>query len=804
LQELWNIAVEKEKLWLSFKGSGHHRTVLKQNFCKARKAFDKSLRKAKRQYQREEQHHLLELSHQNQTAFWHKFERIGIASGRKSFLPTEVKDKNGSVILGKDAVLEEWKTAFQNIYSDNHEVKDFDDNHLEQTIASNNNHNDLQGILSHLNEPITKVEVKESVLRAKLKKAAGVDNIKAEVLKNDVCIEIIHKICNNCFLSGQVPSVWNQSIISPIPKDSSKDPLNPNNYRGIALISVPCKIYCDILNHRISKWIEDNHKIRDEQNGYRKDRNCIDHLYALNAMLNRRIDSKQNTFVSFIDMRKAFDNVNYECLWYKLRKCGIGGRMFNAIQSLYENVSYAVKVNGNLTSWFSITKGVKQGCVLSPTLFQIYINDLIEEINNSNCGVPVGEKNVGILVFADDIAVIARNENDLQLMLDIINNWCTKWRLCINPEKSKVIHFRFKGKLQSNFAFKCGEHNIEYEEQYKYLGMWLQENLSYDYNVKQLTTSASRALGALTTKFYQCGGMDYEIFTKLYNSLVVPVFTYASSIWGLNKFKCVNVIQQRAAKIFLGLNKTAPNNAAIGDIGWTTCYARQLGEVYRMQWRLSNMDDTRITKIVHRWSKRSPKSIDQKASKFFNKHDINCNFGDIESKYILKKKVKEIIEKINECEQNKWLQDLWNDTKNCDNGNKLRLYRLYKERVLPELYVVKNMPRYYRQSLAKLRSCTLPIHIETGRFAKIPLNERVCVFCHKNQVEDEKHFLLDCDLYNDLRFNLFQHMCILDNDFMNLPSLAKFCMIMTTESVQFILAKCIYLMFQRRKLHDQS
>jgi hypothetical protein len=803
LQELWNIAVEKDKLWLSFKGSCEHRTVLKQHFCKARKAFDKSLRKSKRLYQQQEQHHLLELSQQNQADFWQKFERIGIASERRSFLPTEVKDKSGTIIQGKDAVLEEWKLAFQNIYSDWHKINDYNDHHLEQIIASNNNHNDLQGVLSPLNEPITKGEVKQSILRAKLKKAAGVDNIKAEVLKNYICIEIIHKICNHCFLSGEVPSAWNQSIISPIPKDSSKDSLNPNNYRGIALISVPCKIYCDILNHRISKWLEDNHKLGDEQNGYRKDRNCIDHLYVLNDILNRRIDSKQNTFISFIDMRKAFDNVNHECLWYKPRKCGIGGHMFKAIQSLYDNVSYAVKVNGHLTSWFNISKGVKQGCAISPTLFKIYINDLIEEINNSNCGVPVGEKNLGILLFADDIAVIARNEKDLQHMLDIIDNWCKKWRLCINPEISKLVQFRFKGKLQSKFDFKCGKHKIEYEEQYKYLGMWLQENLSYDYSVKQLTTSAARALGALTAKFYQCGGMDYAVFTKLYNSLVVPVFTYASSIWGLNKFKCVNVIQQRAAKIFLGLNKTAPNNAAIGDIGWTTCYARQLGEVYRMQWRLSKMDDARITRVVHKWSKRSPKSIEQKAHNIFCKNDIACNFSGIESKHILKKKVKEIIEKINESEENKWLQGLWNDTKNCDNGNKLRLYRLYKERVSPEQYILTNMPRYYRQSLARLRSGTLPIRIETGRFEKIPLNERVCVFCHKHQIEDEKHFLLDCDFYNDLRFDLFQHMCILDNDFMNLPSLAKLCMIMTTESVQFILAKCIYLMFQRRKLHDQ-
>jgi hypothetical protein len=117
----------------------------------------------------------------------------------------------------------------------------------------------------------------------------------------------------------------------------------------------------------------------------------------------------------------------------------------------------------------------------------MYINDLIEELNRLNCGIQVGNRNVSALAFADDIAIISRNENDLQRMFDTVSNWCKKWRLSINPLKSQVLHFRFKGKLQSNFKFKCGEYDIGYAAQYKYLGMWLNENLDYEYTVKQLS-----------------------------------------------------------------------------------------------------------------------------------------------------------------------------------------------------------------------------------------------------------------------------------------------------------------------------
>ena len=271
-------------------------------------------------------------------------------------------------------MLNEWKTAFQKIYSDGHDTATYDEEHL-QYVTSQNEENAHEIVHApSLNKEISIKEVKDAIVRAKLRKAAGIDGIKAEVLKNNASITLLHKICNLCFMTGQVPSCWNQSVISPIPKESSKNALLPGNYRGIALISVPCKIYCDILNKRMSKWLEENSELVDEQNGYRKDRNCIDQLYVLNSIIEKRIKSKQNTFVSFIDMRKAFDNVNHQCLWFKLQKCGIGGHMLKAIQSLYQNVSYSVKVNGHLTPWFNITKGVKQGCTLSPTLFQVYIN----------------------------------------------------------------------------------------------------------------------------------------------------------------------------------------------------------------------------------------------------------------------------------------------------------------------------------------------------------------------------------------------------------------------------------------------
>ena len=476
--------------------------------------------------------------------------------------------------------------------------------------------------------------------------------------------------------------------------------------------------------------------------------------------------------------------------------------MFKAIQSLYANVSYAVKVNSNLTSWFDISRGVKQGCKLSPTLFQIYINDLVEDINKLNCGIQINGKTSSVLLFADDIALISRSEADLQRMLSLVDNWCRKWRLSINASRTKIIHFRFKGKTRSQFNFKCGNHTVEYTEEYKYLGLWLNEHLDYNMTVKHISRSSARALGALTAKFYQCGGMSYSVFTKLYESLVVPVSTYASSIWGIKSYKDINAIQIRAAKTFLGLNKTSSNDAAKGDIGWPSTYARQLGEVSRLQARLSNMTNSRITKAIHTFSKGRQKSLEKQISKVFEQYNMSYNYKDINSKPAVKQHVKEVIKKVDNVEQQAWIDRIWDDRKNVLNGNKLRLFRLHKERIMADPYVIQDMPRCYRQSLAKFRCGSLPLLIESGRYQGLTLQERTCKFCAKDQIEDEKHALLECDLYDDLRYDLLKHMRDTEPAFNTMPLLARFCTILSTDTVQFILAKYIYLMFKRRKLHD--
>ena len=205
----------------------------------------------------------------------------------------------------------------------------------------------------------------------------------------------------------RVPEIWVQALIYPIPKPPTNDPRVPLNYRGISLLSVISKLYTAALNASLNNYTVTNGYIINEQNGFRPDRSCLDHIFVLKNVWRIRNELNTQTFCAFIDFKNAFDLVDRDALLYKLRKIGIAGNFYFAIKALYTNAKSCVQVNDRITDWFDMNTGVRQGDSLSPSLFSIFINDLAQEVKDMNAGVMVGEVNLPILLYADDIVLIS-------------------------------------------------------------------------------------------------------------------------------------------------------------------------------------------------------------------------------------------------------------------------------------------------------------------------------------------------------------------------------------------------------------
>ena len=363
-----------------------------------------------------------------------------------------------------------------------------------------------------MNEHISVFEIKD----AKKNKASGLDDIPADVLKNDSTISFLHVLFNICFDRSAIPSDLGKSIINPIPKSSAVDARDIPSYRGITLASVMCKLFSSILNARLSTWVEENKILVEEQNGFRKGRSTAEQVSSLSNIINTRKKNRLSTYCAFIYFKNTYDYVDRDVLWSRLEGLGINGKISCAIRSLYESVSACVRFNGTYSEWFKINVGLRQGCPLSPILFNHFINDFSCKLKAVGEDVDIGGEKVCIhvLLYADRIVLLSASENGLQNMLDILSDWCKNNEMVVNNQKSNVLHFRPPSVGRTNYNFRCGDAALYIVEKYNYSVLVLNEFLDYNVTAKIVAQSASRALGLLITKSKCLGGTAFACIFK--------------------------------------------------------------------------------------------------------------------------------------------------------------------------------------------------------------------------------------------------------------------------------------------------
>ena len=245
---------------------------------------------------------------------------------------------------------------------------------------------------------------------------------------------------------------------------------------------------------------------------------------------------------------------------------------------MYEDVFYRVKLQDGITETFSTTVGVKQGCVLSPTLFNLFISDLPNIFDESCCPVTLFDTSISCLMFADDLVLISQTVTGLQNGLHKLNAYCEKWHLFVNVEKTKIIVFNKSGKTLSNHKLYYNSQLVEVVPNYQYLGIIFSYCGSFTKAVEHLTAQALKALFKLKQK-----SSSHNIITslKLFDTLILPIIRYCSEVWspflskGLNDNNflhlCDKLIAEKLHTSFcrylLFVNKKTTNAAVRAELG---------------------------------------------------------------------------------------------------------------------------------------------------------------------------------------------------------------------------------------------
>ena len=401
-------------------------------------------------------------------------------------------------------------------------------------------------------------------------KSTGPDGIPVFLIQKFASIfsPILTEIFRRSYREGIVPASLKMANVAAIHK--SGDKASPDNYRPISLTPVTAKIFEKVVKQSIEEHIAREQILSNKQHGFRQGRSTSSNLLQFtNDLANLANDSKSISII-YTDLRKAFDSVPHDLLLIKLRKYGIVGRTGRWIESFLSDRHQRVCIDSSVSSYQSVVSGVPQGAVLSGLLFSLYINDL-----------PLHIKKAKISLYADDAKIyspitsqtsIEEMQEDLNRMLE----WCTEWRLNLNPNKCYQVQYNPRSNARRfDPIYRLGADTITRKQQVKDLGIIISDNLKFHDQVDEACKRANREINRIRRTFIS---RSPDFISGMYKLYVRPHLEYCIEVWNpqyqgdINKMEKV---QNRMSRMMRQGNRLLPAQRNLA-LGITTHQQRRL------------------------------------------------------------------------------------------------------------------------------------------------------------------------------------------------------------------------------------
>lgn len=743
------------------------------NMVKARSDYKQLIRKCRFNYDREKTNTFVNAKFKNAKLYWNMLK--------------ELANVKPSVPLSS---FEQYFRAVNNP-SDPFYTPDEDITHFNERYANN----EFNIMFDELNLNFTHEEILQSIKQLKLNKSAGPDKLLNEFLiyGKHVLTPILCNLFNKIFESGYFPEDWSEGHIIPLHKKGSL--INVENYRGITLLSVLGKLFSRVLNNRLRDWTEKYHILIEAQAGFRPGMSTVDNIYVLHGLITHIVNQGKKLYCAFVDFTKAFDYVVRENLWFKMIKYGLRGRILNIIMSMYSAVKSRLKVDNKLGNEFYCSLGVRQGECLSPLLFSLFLNDIEEQfIQHGMEGLDTDIIKIFMLLYADDIVIFANSAEKLQESLNILSDYCRRWKLCINVTKTKIMVFRKGGLLNRDLAFYYENNQLEIVKSFRYLGIVFTVGGSFTEAQNTLSGQAQKAIFKLNKYLYKFTFISPKHKLELFDKLILPILNYGSEVWGFVQANAIERVHLQFCKRLLGVKKTTQNDFVYGELGRSNIITKRYLIILKYWFKVLMSPNNKYINLVYRLMLNDmelrPNTVNWAAlvrhlllSLGFYEVWLNQGVGDYNIFISLLK------QRLTDIFIQNWRARLEASTRaNFYTSISIFQFQPYLEKI--------NITKFI-QAFSRLRMSSHRLEVESGRWVRpnsIPLNDRKCRFC--NVLEDEFHFIIECNMFTELRKRYIPKF------YLKRPSMIKFIDLINSTNERCI-RKLSTFIFQAFKLRSE-
>jgi len=454
------------------------------------------------------------------------YDGIKKALGPVQSKTAPLKSTTGETITNKGRQMERWVEHYSDLYSRQNTMTPAALDTIEQLPT-----------MDELDAEPTTEELSKAIDSLASGKAPGSDGIPPDLIKHCKTTQLLplHEVLGQCWQEGAVPQDMRDATIVTLYKNKGERS-DCNNYRGISLLSIVGKVYARVILTRLQKLAERIYP--ESQCGFRAERSTVDMIFSIRQLQEKCKEQRMPLYVAFINLTKAFDLVSRDGLFQALAKIGCPPKLQSLIESFHDNMKGIVQFDGSTSQPFDIRSGVKQGCVLAPTLFGIFFALLLKQaFGTTTEGVYIRTRSDGRLLnharlraktkvrevlirdmlFADDAAVATHTQQELQTLMNRFSQACKDFGLTISLKKTNVMG----QDTEDSPVIAIDDYELDVVHQFTYLRSTISDNLSLETEIDRRIGKAATTLSRLTKRVWENKKLTVKTKMALYNACVV-------------------------------------------------------------------------------------------------------------------------------------------------------------------------------------------------------------------------------------------------------------------------------------------